>query len=67
MKPGATDGIECRGMRGRDLVWCALVASCGVDAGAEHVKVATRTTAAHLRVDDTRGKALASVHVPLLE
>ena len=46
-------------MRGRDLVWFALVASCGVGAGAEHVKVATRTTAEHLRADDTVGDLLA--------
>ena len=45
-------------LRGRDVVWIALVASCGAGAGAEHVEVATRTTAAHLRADDTVGDML---------
>ena len=45
-------------LRGRDVVWFALVASCGAGAGAEHVEVASATPAAHLRVDDTVGDML---------
>jgi acetyl esterase/lipase len=47
--------------RGAIVAWCAAVASCGVDGRAEkveNVKVASRTPATHLRVDDTVGDLL---------
>ena len=45
-------------VRIRDVVWGAVVASCGVGAGAENVKVASQMRAVHLRVDDTVGDLL---------
>jgi acetyl esterase/lipase len=39
-------------------VCCAVVAACGVGAGAENAKVATQSPAAHLRVDETFGDML---------
>ena len=51
---------ERRMSRVRDVVWCALLASCGTGAGAENVQVVTQSqaSAAHLRVDDTLGDLL---------
>jgi acetyl esterase/lipase len=45
-------------LRGRDIVWCAVVAACGVGPEAERVKVATQAPASHLRADDTVGDVL---------
>jgi predicted esterase len=45
-------------LRGRDIVWCAVVAACGVGPEAERVKLATQAPASHLRADDTVGDVL---------
>lgn len=42
----------------RDMMSCAVVASCSIGPDAEQMKVAAQTSAVHLRVDDTVGDVL---------
>lgn len=52
--------MRCRGARrvGREVALCAIMASFGLDARAQSVKVASQARAVHLRVDDTIGDVL---------
>lgn len=52
--------MRCRGARrvGREVALCAIMASFGLDARAQSLKVASQARAVHLRVDDTIGDVL---------
>ena len=52
--------MRCSGARrvGREVALCAIMASFGLDARAQSLKVASQARAVHLRVDDTIGDVL---------